>query len=59
MLFNVVVVLYVVVYVLCVVFSVVSWDFLCVYCGFLPSFDVPFSVIVALVTGRISLILYI
>ena len=50
-LFNVVVGC-VVLYVLCVVLSVVSWDFLCLYCGFLPCFDVPFSVFVALVAGR-------
>lgn len=41
-------------YVLCVALSVVAWDVLCLYCGFLPSLDVPFPVIVALVNGRIS-----
>ena len=50
-LFNVVVG-YVVLYVLCIVLSVVFWDFLCLYSGFLPCFDVPFSVVVALVAGR-------
>jgi hypothetical protein len=44
----------VVLYVLCVALSVVAWDVLCLYCGFLPSLDVPFPVIVALVDGRIS-----
>jgi hypothetical protein len=53
-LFNVVVVC-VVLYVLCLTLSFVAWDVLCLYCGFLPSIDVPIFVIVALVAGRISL----
>jgi hypothetical protein len=36
------------VYVVCVVISVVSWVFMCAYCGFLPRFDVPFSTFVIL-----------
>ena len=53
-----VVVLCIVLYVVCVVLSVVSWSFMCVYCGFLPRFDVPFYVVVTLIAGKISLILY-
>jgi hypothetical protein len=56
-LFNVVVDC-VVLYILCVGLYVVYWDFLCLYYGFLPSFYVHFSVIVVLVVGRISFILY-
>ena len=48
--FNIIVVLCIVLYVVYVVLSV--------YCGFLPRFDVPFCVVVTLVAGRISLILY-
>ena len=56
-LFNVVVDC-VVLYILCVGLYVVYCDFLCLYYGFLPSFYVHFSVIVVLVVGRISFILY-
>ena len=35
----------VVLYVLCVALSVVAWDVLCLYGGFLPSLDVPFPLL--------------
>ncbi len=42
-----------------VLYLVFYLGLLCVcICGFLPRFDVPFSVVVTLVAGRISLILY-
>ena len=44
--------------IVCVILSVVSWSFMCLYCGFLPRSDVPFCVVVTLVAGRISLILH-